>query len=147
VKVVEDSEIYNFSIHHLEHCYVIFWSLARSKQGTSTRSRAGRRRARRRRAAACRCPAPRCSGTQTASPGRSFPMPCAHRGASCPMLPVRACYGPLVRPPSVRPLAPEVPPSIRWALAGARVAYKAAAAPCINVQALPTTVRAICRRH
>jgi hypothetical protein len=44
------------------------------------------RRARRRRATACKCPAPRRSSPQTAFPGRSFPMPRAHRGASNPAL-------------------------------------------------------------
>jgi hypothetical protein len=42
VRKVEGSEIYDFPIHHLEHFYAIFWSLTRSKQGTSTQSRAGR---------------------------------------------------------------------------------------------------------
>jgi hypothetical protein len=83
--------------------------------------------------------APRRSGPRTVSPGHSFPMPRAHRDASCPVLPVRARYGPMVRPPSGRPLTPRgvaVGPSVtsrhtRHLLRGR--------SPCLDAQALPTS--------
>jgi hypothetical protein len=43
VKVVEDSEIYNFPIHHFVYFYSKFWSFACSNSGSAKRVRASRR--------------------------------------------------------------------------------------------------------
>jgi hypothetical protein len=42
VKVVEGSEIYNFSIHHFVHFYSNFWSFKHSNRGAVTQFRASR---------------------------------------------------------------------------------------------------------
>jgi hypothetical protein len=86
VKVVEGSEIYNFSIHHFVHFYSTFWSFKRSNRDTVTQLRpadvAPRRRTRRARRASGRS-SPRClgptgapfRGTRVLSPGRTRPEP------------------------------------------------------------------------
>jgi hypothetical protein len=85
VKVVEDSEIYNFPIHHLVH----FSSKLGEKLGQSDLSwnnRAGTDR--RRDVAAHRAPPPRCpSPVRAFSRPCAFPRSCTHRGTSKSFLP------------------------------------------------------------
>jgi hypothetical protein len=80
VKVVEASEIYNFSIHHVMHFYSNFWSFKRSNMRTLKRFRVGRHRApptrrpRTRATAALGICAARLPRPRAPSPGRSAPL-------------------------------------------------------------------------
>jgi hypothetical protein len=104
VKVVEGSEIYNFSNHHLVHFYSNIWSFRRSNSGAVSQGRVSRRHAaprrdvaRRARARACAAPT---SASEPLAPSRGRTPP---RGrARTEALEVRARHvEPSTSPPSV----------------------------------------------